>query len=69
MQMAENLAQQPEWLICAILSTPGTMNVVQDFIKCVEALCMMHIRHAVLVSGGIVPQCPLQELQVGNQNW
>ena len=26
---------------------------------------MMHIRHAVLVSGEIVPQYPLQELQVG----
>jgi len=59
----------PKRLICAILSTPGTMNAVQDFIKCVEALCIMHIRHAVLVSGGIVPQCPLQELQVGVQNY
>jgi hypothetical protein len=29
---------------------------------------MMHSRHAVLVSGEIMPVCPVQELQVGNQN-
>ena len=59
----------PKRLTCAILSTSDTTNVVQDFIKCYEALGMMYIRHAVLVSGGTVPHCTLQELQVGNQNW
>ena len=56
MKMAENLTQQPGWLICAILSTPEPMDAVQDFIKCVEAIGMIYIRHAVIVSVGTVPQ-------------
>ena len=45
------------------------MNAEQDFIKCIEGLCMMHIKHAMLASGGIMPHWPVRELNMGNQIW
>ena len=30
----------PNQQICTIMSPPGTMNAVHDFIKCIEGLCM-----------------------------
>jgi len=54
----------------AFLGTKSvTMNAEQDFIKCIEGLCMMRIKHAMLASDGIMPLWPVQELNMGNQNW
>jgi len=30
---------------------------------------MMHIKHAMLASGGIMPLWPVHELNMGNQIW
>jgi len=59
----------PKQLICSIMSHPGTMNAEQDFINCIEGLCMMHIKHAMLASGGIKPLWLVQGLNMGSQNW
>ena len=59
----------PNRLICTIMPPPRTMNAEQDFIKCIEGLCMMHIKHAMLASGGIMPLWLVHELNMGNQIW
>ena len=57
----------PNQQICTIMSPPGTMNAVHDFIKCIEGLCMTHVKRAMLASGRIMPVWPVQELNRENQ--
>ena len=45
------------------------MNAVHDFIKCIDGLCMMHVKRAMLASGRIMPVWPVQELNRKSQNW
>ena len=51
------------------MSTPPTIiPVVQDSIKCVEGLHMMHIGHAMHVGGAIRPIHLVQRSILGDQN-
>jgi len=44
------------------------MNAMREYINCVEGLLMMHVEHAMLVCGGIMPLCAVQELNRGDLN-
>ena len=55
-------------LICATMSSPRTMNALQDCLNYIEGLCMMYIGLVVLVCGGIMRLGPVHELNMENQN-
>ena len=58
----------PNQLKWAIMTTPRTINAVQEPTKCIEGLHMMHIDDAMLIDGAFRPDYLMQKLHLGNQD-
>ena len=58
----------PNQLKWAIMTTPRTLNAVQESTKCIEGLHMMHVDDAMLVDGALRPDYLVQKLHLGNQD-
>ena len=50
------------------MTTPRTINAVQESTKCIEGLHIMHIDDAMLIDGAFRPDYFVQKLHLGNQN-
>jgi hypothetical protein len=50
------------------MTTPRTMNTVQESTKCFEGLHMIHIDDAMLIDGAFQPWHLVHKLQLSNQN-